>query len=51
MAKKTDAKLVKAEERRKKAEKKQKLNDIIAYVLAGIALAAVVGLIIYSYTK
>ncbi len=51
MAKKNDAKLIKAEERRRKAENKQKLNDIIAYVLAGIALAAVVGLIIYSYTK
>lgn len=51
MAKKNNTKLLKAEERLKKAKRAQKLNDIIAYVLAGIALAAVVGLIIYSYTK
>ncbi|MBQ3195339.1 MAG: hypothetical protein IJB65_02625 [Clostridia bacterium] len=50
MAKKANLKL-KAEDRRKNAAKKQKLNDIITYVIAGIALAAVVGLIIYSYAR
>ncbi len=50
MAKKKDSG-INPEARRKKAEKQQKVNDIVAYIVAGIALIAVVGLIIYSYSR
>ncbi len=50
MAKKRNAEAL--DKRRKEKEiKQQKINDVIAYVVAGIALIAVVGLIIYSYTR
>ena len=37
--------------RKEMAEKRRRMGDIIAYIVAGLALATVTALIIYSYTR
>lgn len=38
-----------AEKRRTSIEKKQKITNIIAYTTAGVAIAAIIAIIIISY--
>lgn len=40
-----------AARRRERELKQQKISDIVAYIVSGIAIAAIVGLIIYSYAR
>lgn len=49
MSKKKNEAVLKA--RKESAEKRAKIADIIIMVLAGISLAAVAALIVYSYAR
>lgn len=49
MAKKRNAAAM--EKKREMAEKRRKVGDTIAVAVAIVALVAVIGLIIYSYTR
>ncbi len=49
MAKKKSNSEAVAKRRRDKEAKQRKINDIIAYAIAGVAVAIIVGLVIYSY--